>query len=112
MNYYIFGAHPRAYTLHQYLKTLKPERNILGFFYNNDEENPEEIEGIQVINLKRKDVELDCSSEVFIATRGIYHEKIINYLKEFGFEKITSVTPQMDTELRNQYVKEYLLIIV
>ncbi len=106
-NYYIFGAHPRAYTLYQYLKTLKPERNILGFFYNNDERNPEDIEGIRVINLNENGSGLDCSAEVFIATRGIFHEKIINDLKELGFEKITPVTPQMDTELRNQYVKDY-----
>ena len=106
-NYYIFGAHPRAYTLYQYLKTLKPERNILGFFYNNDEKNPEEIEGIRVINLNENVGGLDCSAEVFIATRGVFHEKIINDLKELGFEKITPVTPQMDTELRNQYVKDY-----
>ncbi len=106
-SYYIFGAHPRAYTLYQYLKTLKPERSILGFFYNNDEDNPEDIEGIRVINLNANKGVLDSSAEVFIATRGIFHEKIINDLKELGFEKITPVTPQMDTELRNQYVEEY-----
>ncbi len=107
MNYYIFGAHPRAYTLYQYLKTLKPERNILGFFYNNDEKNPEEIEGVKVIPLKNETPDLDLSAEVFIATRGVFHEAVKEHLKELGFTSVTPVTPQMDIELRNQYVKEY-----
>ncbi len=110
-HYYIFGAHPRAYTLYQYLKTLKPERNILGFFYNNDVKNPEEIEGIRVINLNENADGLDYSAEVFIATRGVFHEKIINDLKKLGFENITPVTPRLDMELRNQYVKNYFSLL-
>lgn len=105
--YYIFGAYSRAYTLYQYLKTLKPERNILGFFYDNDEKNPEEIEGIKVISLKEEAYDLDLSAEVYIATRGVFHEAIISHLKDLGFKCITPVTPQLDAELRNQYVKDY-----
>ncbi len=106
-NYYIFGAHPRAYTLYQYLKTLEPERNILGFFFNNDEKNPEEIEGVKVRFLDDSLKDIDFSAEVFIATRGIFHKQIIDELKRIGFEHISSVTPEMDMDLRNRYVKDY-----
>jgi len=107
LNYYIFGAHPRGWTLYQYLKTLEPERNILGFFYNNDEKNPEKIESIRVRFLDNKTEDLDISAEVFVATRGIFHEKIIEDLKAVGFKKITPVTPSMDIDLRNRYVKDF-----
>lgn len=113
LNYYIFGAHPRGYTLYQYLKTLEPNRNILGFFYDNDEENPDNIEGIKVIKISDENNRLedsigfDLSAEVFVATRGVFHEKIISKLKSIGFKNVTPVTPSMDTELRNRYVKDY-----
>ena len=112
-NYYIFGAHPRGWTLYHYIKNIEPEKNILGFLYNNNEQNPDEIEGIRVIktNAPKKMGLLDTSAEVYIATRGVYHEIIIKELKLLGFTKIIPVSPELDTELRNSYVKEYFLKI-
>lgn len=110
LNYYIFGAHPRGWTLYQYLKTLEPERYILGFLYDNDEKNPYEIDGVRVIKLNStNDIRIDLSAAVYIATRGVFHEKISNELKKFGFKYIIPVTPQFDTDLRNRYVNQIFL---
>ncbi len=108
MNYYIFGAHSRGYTLYEYLRTLKPQDKIIGFLYNNDEANPSDIEGIEVFYLEDNTFIPDLSANVFIATRGEYHDSIINSLRTRGFTSVTSVTPQLDTELRNQYIRNLL----
>ena len=105
MDYYIFGAHSRGYTLYEYLRTLKPQNKIIGFLYNNDEANPSDIEGVKVVSLEDSNFMPDLTANVFIATRGEYHESIADYLLERGFTVITSVTPQFDTDLRNQYIR-------
>ena len=73
-NYYIFGAHPRGYTMYQYLRTLEPDRKNLGFLFDNEEKNPGEIEGVRVYDLGNTDPgNLDLGAVVYIATRGIFH---------------------------------------
>ncbi len=107
-SYYIFGAHPRGYTMYQYLRTLEPDRKILGFLFDNEEINPEEIEGVKVYDLKViTSDELDTDAVVFRATRGVFHEHIKEVLKNFGFseENIIPVTPAFDMDLRNKYVQ-------
>ncbi len=106
--YYIFGAHPRGYTMYQYLRTLEPEAHILGFLYDNDEKNPEELEGIKVSDLgKAASGELDTDATVYLGTRGVFHDSIKARLLAYGFseENIIPVTPSLDMELRNEYVK-------
>ena len=104
---YIFGAHPRGYTLFQYLRTLYPEREILGFLFNNQESNPQEIEGVRVYNLNRiENNAIDKTASVYVATRGMSHDAIIEALISLGFslDSIIPVTPEIDMELRNLYV--------
>ena len=101
MNYYIFGAHSRGYTLFEYLRSLRPQDSCIGFLYDNDEINPTEIEGVIVTHLANNDSPLDTSAEVYIATRGVYHDRITNALKSTGFRNIIRVTPEFDTDLRN-----------
>jgi len=95
MNYYIFGAHSRGYTLFEYLRTLEHENIMLGFLYANDEENPSDIEGVSV-HYVGVDAEgdvfatLDRSARVYIATRGVYHDEIIDRLRKIGFTEFIS----------------------
>ena len=124
---YIFGAHSRARTLAAYIRFLEPDKTICGFLVDNDEENPDEVDGVKVIDLKtskthneslenfnfleerendgacdaRASLGLDTSLPVYIATRGIYHEGIESRLKELGFKNIIKVTPAFDMEIRN-----------
>ncbi len=106
--YYIFGAHPRGYTMYQYMRTLEPDKEVLGFLFDNDEKNPEVIEGIKVYDLKviASDV-LETDAVVYIATRGVFHEHIKEVLTNAGFSEgnIIPVTPTLDMDLRNKYVQ-------
>lgn len=111
MNYYIFGAHSRGYTLFEYLRTLEHENIMLGFLYANDEENHSDIEGVPV-HYVGADAEgdvfttLDRSAQVYIATRGVYHDEIIDRLRKIGFTEFICVDPALDTKLRNLYVEK------
>jgi len=102
---YIFGAHSRSITFGVYMRSLFPETDILAYLYDNDETNPSEVDGVPVISLKKAD-SLDISCPVYLAVRGTFHERISGVLKDLGFMDIISVTPGMDTVLRNRYVKK------
>lgn len=106
-DYYIFGAHSRGWTLYHYMANLEPENRCLGFLYDNDDVNPEEIEGHSVVDLLDSGIDLDFNANVFIATRGEYHKKIKEVLETKGFRRIIPVTPILDSELRNKYIRLY-----
>lgn len=103
---YIFGAHSRAQTTGVYLKYLYPYIEIEAYLYDNEEANPDYIGGIPVFPLAGA-VQLHAGSPVFIGTRGIYHPKIMERLRNLGFEKIYPVTVELDQQLRNAYLKKY-----
>ncbi len=128
--YYIFGAHSRAQTFAEYMRKLEPERKLAAFLFDNDEENPTEIDGLPVLDLRKK-VErdgradgngsvlgrdtlsdslsipaLDTSLPVYLACRSVHYASITEHLKRLGFSEIIPVTPEMDREQRNQYVAE------
>jgi len=103
---YIFGAHSRARTLGVYLKTLNSELDIEAYLVDNEEENEEELEGVPVLHIDANSV-LDLTFPVYLGTRGIYHEKITTLLKMIGMRKIIPVTPELDMELRNAYLKKH-----
>ena len=107
-DYYIFGAHSRGRTMYQYLKTLEPERSILGFFVNDNEDNPDDIDQIRVYDLNNPAKKLELNATVYIATKGVYHDRIRSRLLSLGFipGHIIPVTPQLDIELRNEYVRK------
>lgn len=119
MTYYIFGAHSRARTLCQYLRRLQPALELAAYLYDNDEENPEEQDGVPVLRIgslagSRELVlstdsgaagGLDTSCPVYLATRGVSHVHAAEVLQALGFTDIRPVTPDLDSSLRNAYVQ-------
>jgi len=103
---YIVGAHSRARTLGIYLKKIYTDLEIAAYLVNNDEDNPEIIDGVPVIRFD-DNTDLDADTPVYIGTRGIYHPDLIEILKKCKMKKIIPVTPQLDMELRNRYLKQY-----
>lgn len=103
---YVFGAHPRGWTFYEYMKTLKPQYEMLGFIYDNEEVNPSEIDRIPIVKISYQDKGdvFDLDAKVYIATRGDYHLAIKDRLQCLGFRDIECVTPELDILLRNQYV--------
>ncbi len=104
--YYIFGAHSRGQTLGVYIAGLYPYWELLGYLYNNDEDNPDKVGEVPVICLSKRS-NLDLKAEVFIATRGIFHDDIENELRTIGFTNIKRVTPDFDNEIRNKFMPGY-----
>lgn len=102
---YIFGAHSRAVTLAVYLTTLDPEISVAAYLYDNDEENPSEIGNVPVVFLN-EDSKLKTENSVYLAVRGVYHEKATEHLRQLGFTNIIPVTPKFDTEIRTDFLKK------
>lgn len=103
---YIFGAHSRARTLAVYIKALEPTVEIEGFLVNNEEENAQEIDGVPVWHIN-SNADVYTAYTVYLAVKGIYHDKLTEQLKEMGFDKIIPVTVELDIELRNKYLEVY-----
>jgi len=103
---YIAGAHSRAATMGYYLKYLDPDVRILAYLYDNDEPNPDDIEGVPVIkigpgsNLKR-----ECA--VYLATRGINHAQLTETLTACGMHTIIPVDVKLDLEIRNRFLHKF-----
>lgn len=105
-NIYIVGAHSRARTLGVYLTKIDPDIKIKAYLYDNDESNPDNIEGVPVVCLDEK-VSLETTCSVYLGTRGIYHPALTEKLQRMGMKKIIPVTPQLDLELRNRFLAIY-----
>jgi len=103
---YIFGAGSRSQTLGVYLKKLNSELRIIAYLIDNDEKNPDAVDGVPVIHL-RSNMKLDTTRKVYIGTKTIYHNAIIEKLTILGFERIISNTPTLDMELRNEFLKYF-----
>ena len=110
MNCYIFGAHSRAQTVAEYIRVLHPKTRILGYIVDNDEENQEQIKDIPVIQLKNgcwpDGYALEDKATVYLGIRGQYHAEVTDRLWRVGFRDIIPVTPKLDIELRNRYMKK------
>lgn len=103
---YIAGAHSRAQTLAAYISYLYPQTVIEAYLVDNEEENAKSINGIPVIHLDKVDA-LNTGYPVFIATRGVYHDKIKAVLKKYGIREIYPVTVELDMKIRNAYLRKY-----
>ncbi len=103
---YIFGASSRAKTLKEYISVLYPSTNIEAFLVDDMKGNEGCIDGIQVYPLFGMK-NIDKTMPVYIATRGIYHNKIKEALQSMGMQCIIPVTVELDMELRNEYVRKY-----
>lgn len=102
-NIYIVGAHSRARTLGIYLIKLYPDIRIAAYLYDNEEPNPEEIDGIPVIHLDET-AKLRTDWPVYMGTRGVYHNKLEGELRRMGMREIIPVTPEIDRKLRNFFL--------
>lgn len=103
---YIVGAHSRAQTLSIYLQYLDSDTSVEAYLYDDDETNPETIGDIRVIRLE-DGVKFYTDYPVYIGTRGIYHQRITEHLRQLGFREIYPVTVELDLQLRNEYMKKY-----
>lgn len=102
---YIFGAHSRAQTACVYLKKLHPELKLRGFLVDDDEDNPEFIMGLPVIDLRVAEG-LDISARVYLGVRGVSFAHATEVLQALGFKDIVPVDVELDRKLRMQYMKE------
>lgn len=108
--FYIFGAHPRALTLAVYLKKIHPEWKLLGYLYDNNEINPEEVDGVPVRKVQQlpdHNLNLDLSASAYIGTRGVNFEHAHEVLEKLGFRQIFYYDVALDNELRNLFIPEY-----
>lgn len=103
---YIAGAQSRAKTLKGYLNMLYPEMEISAFLVDCLEENDISINHIPVLK-RGEDLIVETSCPVFIATKGIYHERITEELQKIGFQSIIAINVEVDNFFRNAYVRKY-----
>lgn len=103
---YIAGAHSRAQTLGVYLTKLYSDIQIKAYLYDNDEPNPESINGVPVRHLDAW-TQLDTDCRVYLGTRGVYHAALTEKLRRLGMKKIIPITPQLDMELRGRFLSLY-----
>ena len=105
-NIYIVGAHSRARTLGVYLTKMEPDIKIRAYLYDNDESNPDNIEGVPVICFDENTI-LEHECPVYLGTRSVYHPALTENLRQMGMKQIIPVTPQLDMELRNRFLTLY-----
>lgn len=102
--FYIFGAHSRAQTTAEYVKTLHPDWELLGFLVDDEEKNASELMGVPVQHLDKKPG-LDMAASVYLGIRGVGFVHVTEALQKLGFDEIIPVTPELDRELRMAYMK-------
>lgn len=106
MKIYIAGAHSRGQTMGYYLKYLHHDTEILAYLYDNDEENPSEIDGVPVIYIDDKSI-LNTSCPVYIGTRGVNQGHLTDTLKKCGMKNIIPVDVKLDLDTRNAFLTKY-----
>lgn len=102
---YIVGAHSRGRTLKAYLEYLQ-EAETEAFLVDDLTENPNMADGVPV---KLIGAGLDTEKKVYIGTRGVSHGKLTAELKAIGMKRIVPVTVELDSRLRNEYVRKRFL---
>ena len=102
---YIAGAHSRSRTLRVYLEYLKADLKVSAFLVSPEmTDNRETVDGIPVFSIAKDG--LDTSCPVYLGTRGVNHAKLTKELSEAGFTDIRPATVELDSELRNEYIKK------
>ncbi len=104
--YYIFGAHSRGQTLAVYLNKVYPDCELLGYLYDNDEENLAEVDGVPVYRLQGAPT-LDIFADVYVGTRGANFEHAGEVLKRKGFKQVFYYNVALDNKLRNIFIPDY-----
>lgn len=103
---YIYGAHSRAQTMGHYLTYLNPELEIVAYLYDNEEENPTQVNGVEVRKINNRS-ELDASCPAYLAIRGVNHSHAREVLLSCGISEIIPVDVQLDMQIRNEYLRKY-----
>nr|WP_027871752.1 DUF4422 domain-containing protein [[Eubacterium] cellulosolvens] len=103
---YIAGAHSRGITTGFYLKYLDPSLEIGAYLYDNDEDNPSDVDGVPVIRIDA-DTKLEVDIVVYLATRGVNRGHLTDTLRKIGMKHIVPVDVKFDTELRNRFLTKY-----
>ena len=107
-NIYVAGASSRARTTKAYLEYLYPYMRVRAFLVSPEmTDNSDMVDGVSVLKISR-DSGINYNFKVYLGTRGINHNKLINELMDIGFkrENIIPVSAELDTKLRNDYVKK------
>ena len=106
---YIAGASSRAKTAREYIEFIFPNTKVEAFLVSPEmDDNEEQIAALPVLPISRDVIsanEIDISSPVYIATRGINHAKLESELRRVGFFDIRPIDVYLDTYMRNEYVK-------
>lgn len=89
-----------------YLTKIESDIRIKAYLYDNEESNPDSIDGVPVIRFDKNTV-LETEYPVYLGTRGTYHFVLEEKLRQMGMKKIIPVTPQLDMELRNRFLTLY-----
>lgn len=103
---YIAGAHSRGITLGHYLTYLDSSIDIQAYLFDNEEKNPDNVNGIPVIKIDETS-KLNTEYPVYIGTRGVNHSHLIKLLTSCGMKKIIPVDMNLDMKLRNEFLKKY-----
>lgn len=103
---YIAGAHSRGTTMGHYLQSLDPSIEIMAYLYDNDEENPLDVNGVPVIKIDENS-KLDTESPVYLGTKGVNHAHLMATLTKCGMKHIIPVDVKLDLDIRNKYLKKY-----
>ncbi|MDO4188658.1 MAG: DUF4422 domain-containing protein [Lachnospiraceae bacterium] len=102
---YVFGCHSRGRTTAKYLTTIKPEKKIEAFLFNNNEENPDNINGIPVIDINSLEP-LNTQLPVYVGIRSDNWENVTDTLKSLGFNDIIVMDVATDNCMRNEFFKQ------
>lgn len=103
---YIAGAHSRGITTGYYLKYLDPTVEIVAYLYDNEEDNPRDIDGVPVLRIEEAaNFETDCP--VYLGVRGAGFERLTSSLRARGLETIIPVDAELDMDLRNRFLRSY-----
>lgn len=103
---YIAGAHSRGATFGYYIKYLFPQIEILAYLYDNEEENPKDIQGSPVIKIDDNS-KLESTATAYIGTRGVNFKQLSRTLTNCGIKNIVPVDVELDKEIRNEYLRKY-----
>ncbi len=107
-SFYIAGASSRSRTTRVYLEYLNPDMKISAFLVSPEmTDNAPVVDDVPVLQISAQNNEINTELPVYIATRGVNHPKLNAELRAIGFTDIIPVTMQLDSDLRNAYLKKH-----
>lgn len=99
----IYGARMVAMSVYHAIKELYPDCRVAAFLVNSKRQNPEDIDGIPVMELEKFDRN---DLKVLIAAQDNYHLEIVEALEKKGIREYVKIDAKAEAELMEQYYKE------